>query len=58
MIAKLADVCDSESGEEPPFFRKNDLVGSNHDGVDMEAEMRARGEGAPENHPDEDVIVI
>uniref|UniRef100_A0A0V0ICK5 Putative ovule protein n=1 Tax=Solanum chacoense TaxID=4108 RepID=A0A0V0ICK5_SOLCH len=58
VIAKLTDVCESGSGGEPPFFHKNDLLGSNHDGVDMEPGMRARGQGAPENHPDEDVIVI
>lgn len=58
VIAKLTDVCESGSGEEPPFLRKNDPLGSNHDGADMEPEMRARGQGAPENHPDEDVIVI
>ncbi|XP_060208121.1 protein EMSY-LIKE 3-like isoform X2 [Lycium barbarum] len=58
VIAKLADVCDSGSGGEQPFFRRNNLLGSNHDGVDMEPETRARGQGALENHPDEDVIVI
>ncbi|KAL3382205.1 hypothetical protein AABB24_001990 [Solanum stoloniferum] len=58
VIVKLTDVCESGSGGEPPFFHKNDLLGSNHDGVDMESGMRARGQGAPENHPDEDVIVI
>ncbi|CAN4095123.1 unnamed protein product [Withania somnifera] len=58
VIAKLADVCDSGSGGEQLLFRKNNLLGSNHDGVDMEPEMRARGQAALENHPDEDVIVI
>ncbi|CAN4097432.1 unnamed protein product [Withania somnifera] len=58
VIAKLADVCDSGSGGEQPLFRKNNLLVSNHDGVDMEPEIRARGQGALENPQDEDVIVI
>ncbi|KAK4373045.1 hypothetical protein RND71_008429 [Anisodus tanguticus] len=66
VIAKLADVCDSGSEllfychcvGSNRFFRRNNLLRSNHDGVDMEPETRTRGQGALENHPDEDVIVI
>ncbi|KAF3640810.1 Protein EMSY-LIKE 3 [Capsicum annuum] len=59
VIAKLADVCGSGSGGEQPLFRKNNLLVSNLDGgADMEPNMRARGQGTLENHPDEDVIII